>query len=99
MFAVSPNGGAIEQITHNEFSITSPINISPDGLCLSYLADQSVFITEIASGNSQRLTQKYSAPEQLNGAVVWSNDGNILAFNRYVKSDRGFFLQIFLLRK
>lgn len=99
VFAVSPNGGAVQQITHNEFSITSPINISPDGLYLSYLADQSVFITEIATGNSQRLTQKYSAPEQLNGAVVWSNDGNTLAFNRYVKSDHGFFLQIFLLRK
>ncbi len=99
VFAVSPNGGAIQQITRNEFSITGPLNISPDGLYLSYLADKSVFITEIARGNSQRLTQKYSAPEQLNGAVVWSNDGNILAFNRYVKSDKGFFLQVFLLRK
>lgn len=99
VFAVSPNGGAIKQITHNEFSITSPINISPDGLYLSYIADQSVFITEIADGNSKRLTQKYTTPEQLNGAVVWSNDGNALAFNRYVKSNRGFFLQIFLLRK
>ncbi len=98
-FAVSPNGGAIQQITRNEFSITSPINISLDGLYLSYIADQSVFITEIANGNSQRLTKKYSAPEQLNGAVVWSNDSNTLAFNRYVKSDKGFFLQIFLLRK
>lgn len=97
VFGVSPNGGAIRQITYNKFSITSPINISPDGLYLSYLADQSVFITEIATGTSHRMTKKYNAPEQLNGAVVWSNDGKTLAFNRYVKTDKGCFLQIFLL--
>ncbi|WP_343534269.1 DUF3748 domain-containing protein [Pedobacter sp.] len=98
-FSVSPNGGDVKQITKNPFSIASPINISPDGLYLSYIADQSVFITEISTGNAQRLTQKYQAPEQLNGAVVWSNDGNKLAFNRYVKSDKGIFLQVFLLHK
>jgi len=99
VFSVSPNGGTIEQVTHNDFSITSPINISPDGLYLSYIADQSVFITEIATRNSQRLTAKYAAPEHLNGAVVWSNDGNTLAFNRYLKSEKGVFLQVFLLRR
>lgn len=105
VFSVSPNvlnalnGGEIKQVTHNDFSIASPINISPDGLYLSYIADQSVFITEIASGKSQRLTPQYAASENLNGAVVWSNDGNALAFNRYVKSEKGVFLQIFLLHR
>jgi hypothetical protein len=99
VFSVSPNGGEIKQVTKNEFSITSPINISPDGLYLAYIADQSVFITEITSGVTQRLTPRYEAPEQLNGAVVWANDGNTLAYNRYVKSAKGVFLQIFLLIK
>lgn len=98
-YSVSPNGGNIKQITKNPFSITSPINISPDGLYLSYIADQSVFVTEILTGISQRLTQQYVAPEKLNGAVVWSNDGRKLAFNRYVKSENGMFLQIFLLSR
>ncbi|MNR56864.1 hypothetical protein D3C85_1775300 [compost metagenome] len=66
---------------------------------LSYIADQSVFVTEIASGISQRLTPQYAAPEKLNGAVVWSNDGQKLAYNRYVKSANGTFLQIFLLAR
>lgn len=96
-YSVSPNGGAVNQVTKNDFSITSPINISPDGLYISYIADQSVFITEISTGVSQRLTPQYEAPEKLNGAVVWSNDGNTLAFNRYVKSEKGVFLQVFLL--
>ncbi len=99
VYAVSPNGGVFKQITNNDFSITSPINISPDGSYLSYIADQSVFITEVSAGVSERLTSKYAAPEQLNGAVVWSNDGNTLAFNRYVKSEKGIFMQIFLLHR
>lgn len=97
VFAVSPNGGAVRQITHHEFSITSPINISPNGQYLSYIADQSVFIAEIATGTPKRLTARYEAPTQLNGAVVWSNHGNMLAFNRYVKSESGVFLQVFVL--
>ncbi|WP_461485643.1 hypothetical protein, partial [Pedobacter sp.] len=39
------------------------------------------------------------ARQKLNGAVVWSNDGSKIAYNRYVKSENGVFLQIFLLTK
>lgn len=99
VYSVSPNGGEIKQITQNTFAVASPINISPDGLYLAYIADQSVFITEIETGTSHRLTPKYVAPEKLNGAVVWSNDGKKLAYNRYVKSENGVFLQIFLLSR
>lgn len=97
VFSVSPNGGETKQVTKNEISISSPINVSPNGLFISYIADQSVFITEISSGKSKRLTPQYEAPEQLNGAVVWSNDSKSVVFNRYVKSASGVFLQIFLL--
>ena len=96
-FSVSPNGGEIKQITYNDFSVDSPINVSPDGTYLSYIADQSVMITEISTSISRRLTPKYQSPEHLNGAVVWSNDGNKLAFNRYILGVNGIWLQIFLL--
>jgi hypothetical protein len=99
VFSVSPNGGAIHKVTNNAFSVSSPINVSPDGLHLAYIADESVFITEIATGVSQRLTPKYQKPTQLNGAVLWSNDGSTLAYNRYVQSAKGVFLQIFLLHR
>ena len=98
-FSVSPNGGAIKQVTQNSFPITSPINVSPGGAHLSYVADQSVFITEISSGISQRLTIQFIAPEHLSGAVVWSNDGAMLAFNKYVNGENGIWLQIFLLKR
>ena len=96
VFAVSPNGGVIKQVSFNDFSVTSPINVSPDGRYLSYIADKSVFITEVSTGKSYRLSPK-EEPENLSGAVVWSNNGKYLAFNRYVRSDKGVFLQIFLI--
>ena len=99
VFSVSPNGGEIRQVTKNDFSVSGSINNSPDGRYLSYLADGSVFVTEVKTGVSNRLTQKYAEPENLTGVVVWSNDGETLAFNKYVKSEKGCYLQIFLMCK
>ena len=99
VFSVSPNGGEIRQVTKNDFSVSGSINNSPDGRYLSYLADESVFVTEVKTGVSNRLTQKYAEPENLTGVVVWSNDGETLAFNKYVKSEKGCYLQIFLMCK
>lgn len=98
-YEVSPNGGEIRQVTKNNFSILGPINISPDDLYLSYIADESVFITEIIKGVTKRLTPQYASPEQLSGAVVWSNDGEKLVFNKYVEREGERWLQLFLLRR
>ncbi|MBX3241295.1 MAG: DUF3748 domain-containing protein [Chitinophagaceae bacterium] len=93
VFGVSPNGGAPKQITFNKFSVEGSINISPDDIYVSYVADNSVFITDIKTGTSRRLTVRTSDDARPQGAVVWSNAGNMVAYNR--KTD-GFY-QIFLL--
>jgi Tol biopolymer transport system component len=100
VFGVSPNGGKITQLTFNSYSVQGPFNSSPDGKHLAYLADNSVFVTEIKTGESKRLTPRYSDEEPVWGSVVWSNDGSMLAFNRYVKDDKTgeLFLQIFLIK-
>lgn len=101
LFGVSPNGGKIKQLTFNSYSVQGPFNFSPDGKCLAYLADNSVFITEVATGKSQCLTPASSGEENVWGSVVWSNNGSMLAFNRYVKDKKTdkLFLQIFLIEK
>ena len=99
VFSVTPSNGNVKQITNNEHSITSPINISPDGLYLSYWIDQKIFITEIANGCTTCITSTYEPQRQPTGPVVWSTDGQLLAFNRYVQSAKGLFLQIFLLHR
>lgn len=99
IFGVSPNGGAINQISFNDFSIDGPINTSPDDQFVSYIADGSVFITEIKTGKSQRLTLKATDSNKPEGAVTWSNNGKILAFNRRIVTGEKKFIQIFLLKR
>ncbi len=98
VFSVSINNGETKQITQHNFSVAGQINISPDGLYLSYIADNSVCVTRIADGQWQRLSPIYESPLTLSGAVLWSNSGKTLAFNCYVpnKTDEPI-LQIFII--
>lgn len=98
IYAVSPNGGPIHQLTHNDYSIEGPFNFSPDGKHAAYIADNSIFITDVANGISKRLTPKSPDAEKPEGPVVWSNNGSMLTYNRYLKgSDGKNYLQIFVL--
>jgi hypothetical protein len=99
VFGVSPNGGAITQITFNSFPVESPINISPDDQYVSYVADNSVFITGIQSHVSERLTPQSTDEERPLGSVIWSNSGGLLAFNRRIQKEGKSCIQIFLLKK
>jgi len=98
IYAVSPNGGAIHQLTFNDHSIDGPFNFSPDGKQVAYIADNSVFITELNNNVSKRLTQRSPDAEKPEGPVVWSNNGKMLTYNRYLKGNNGKnYLQVFLL--
>lgn len=98
VFSISPNGGTIQQITYNDFSIQGPLNISPDDKYVSYIADNSVFVTGIQTHISERLTSTAPAEGKPEGAVIWSNNGKLLAYNRWIKNAAGQFMQIFFLK-
>jgi len=100
LFGVSPNGEKITQLSFNSYSIQGPFNFSPDGKHLAYLADNSVFVTEVETHKSKRLTPRASNEENLTGSVVWSNNGSMLAFNKYVKDKEtdNLYLQIFIIK-
>ena len=100
LFGVSPYGGKITQLTFNSYSIQGPFNFSPDGKHLAYLADNSVFVTDVKTHKSKRLTPRASTEENVIGSVVWSNHGSMLAFNKYVKDKKtgNLFLQIFIIK-
>ncbi|WP_461091728.1 DUF3748 domain-containing protein [Spirosoma gilvum] len=97
LFGVSPNGGPIRQLTHQPFSIQTTFNFSPDGKQVAYAADNSIFVSDLTSGEFRRLTPR-SADEQrpING-VVWSNKGDRIAYNRYVSTAAGRYIQVFQL--
>lgn len=99
VFGVSPNGGAVSQVSFNDFSVQGPINISPDNKFVSYIADNSVFITDIQSHKSERLTSRDTAKTAPFGAAIWSNDGKAIAFNRRIEQEGKTYIQIFLLKQ
>jgi hypothetical protein len=98
IYAVSPQGGGIPtQLTNHTFSVQGPFNFSPDGKYITYPADNDIFVTNMLSKKSYRLTNLKSSNSEPVGAPVWSNKGDKIAYNRYVKSGDNNFLQIFLL--
>ncbi|WP_245893309.1 DUF3748 domain-containing protein [Parapedobacter indicus] len=99
LFGISPNGGTPRSITQNRFPVQGPFNIDPSGTWIAYPADNSLFITEIATGITERITPRFTDLEKPIGAPNWSPDGKTLAYNRYIDQDNDRFLQIFLLRK
>ncbi|GEO04427.1 biopolymer transporter Tol [Adhaeribacter aerolatus] len=97
IFRVSPIGGKIKQVTFNSFPVQGQFNFSPKQPLVAYAADNSIYITHLESGTSTRLTEPRPEAEKPIGAPVWSNNGKLLAYNRYVGDGAERFLQIFLL--
>ena len=98
LFGISPNGGVVHALTHNTFSITGPFNFSPDGKFVAYAGDNSVWITTLTDGHTERVTERYSDDQRPDGAVVWSNDGSMLCYNRRIRTGKQGFWQIFVLK-
>lgn len=99
LFGVSPNGGEIRQITSHDFPIQGPFNIDPTGQWVAYPADNSVFIAQLATGHAYRITDRFGDESKPVGAPNWSPDGRTIAYNRYVGTENGRFLQVFLLQR
>jgi hypothetical protein len=96
VFAISPNGGHPEQVTHNPWSIASAFTWSPDGKQIACVIDNSVCVTDVATGDTRRVTPRSAdldAPRP--EACVFSPDGRSIAYVRRVRSDTGFHNQIF----
>ncbi len=97
LFGVSPNGGEARQLTANAFSIQGPFNVDPSGRWVAYPADNSVFITQLFTGETHRLTPRADEADKPVGAPNWSPDGKTIAYNRYVADGADRHVQVFLL--
>jgi hypothetical protein len=89
LWTVSPNGGSVRQVTKNPWPVASAFTWSPDGGQIAHVMDNSVCLTEVASGQTKRLTSRTndaSAPRP--EACVFSPDGKRIAFVRRVPSPR-----------
>ena len=88
LWTVSPNGDAPLQLTHNARDIASTFTWSPGGERIAHVMDNSVCVTDAATGRTTRLTPRSddaTAPRP--EACVFSPDGKQIAFVRRVAAD------------
>ena len=87
LWTISPNGGALRQMTRNSWNVASAFTWSFDGKFVAYVADNSVFIVDVASGQSSRITPcsaDENAPLAL--ACVFSPNGKQIAYLKRVNN-------------
>jgi Tol biopolymer transport system component len=98
IWTVSPNGGPPKQLTRNPWNIGSAFTWSPDGKRVAHVMDNSVCVTEVASGKTDRLTTRTddaTAPRP--EACVFSPDGQKVAYVRRVTESGQSANQIFVI--
>jgi WD40 repeat protein len=97
LWTISPNGGQPHQLTHNPFDIASSFTWSPNGKSIAYVADNSIFVTDVPGGSSTRLTPRgedSAAPRP--EACVFSPDGKRIAYVRPIVRDDHVYNQVFV---
>ena len=97
LWTVSPLGGEPFQLTRNPTSIGSAFTWSPNGRYIAHAMDNSVCVTETDTGRTVRITERCETvraprPE----AVVFSPDGQRIAFVRQTEDGGHWFNQIFV---
>jgi hypothetical protein len=96
LWTISPNGGPLTQLTTNQWNVSSTFTWSPDGRNVAHVMDNSVCVTEVASGRTRRLTARSddaTAPRP--EACVFSPDGKRVAFGRRITQEGQASNQIF----
>jgi Tol biopolymer transport system component len=97
LWTVSPNGGPPVCMTKNPWPIASTFTWRPDGRHIAHVMDNSVCLTDVVSGRTTRLTERFADAESPRPeACVFSPDGQKVAYVRRVPSDSGAFNQIFV---
>lgn len=97
LWTVSPNGGAPVQLTENPWPIESAFSWSPDGQSIAYIMDKSLFISDVRSSITQRITAKIpTAAPLLPHACVFSPDGGKLGYLREVQQLNQIFFHTFV---
>lgn len=90
LWTVSPNGGAPRQVTRLAQSVQSAFSWHPQGDAIAFISDDRIMRCDMRSGDCQPLTDRLSPPPS-GDAVVWSPDGEQIAFMRDVDGWRQLF--------
>jgi hypothetical protein len=100
LWTISPNGGEPRQVTDHSFDVASTFTWHPDGKRVAYIGDGSVWLTDVESTASERLTASVkgeSSPRP--EACVISPDGNAIAYVRRISQNNSINNQVFVVER
>jgi hypothetical protein len=96
IFLISPQGGQPQQATFVDGGVDTDARWHPSGDAIACIAGNRILITDVRPGphfgRSTVLIDRGPSPF----ALVWSNDGKTLAYNRTIKTDGKDVIQIFV---
>ena len=95
IFAVSPDGGDIQQLSRLAQSVETPFDWSPDSKFLACSAGGRIRLIEVATGTDRTLTEVRPPGQEPRYSVTFSPNGHLIAFNRLLPHPNGGdFLQV-----
>lgn len=95
IFAVTPDGGPLQQLSRLNESVDTPFDWSPDSKSLACSAGGRIQRIDPATGKAEALTEIYPPGQEPRYSVTFSPNGRLIAFNRLVPHpEGGSFLQI-----
>jgi Protein of unknown function (DUF3748)/WD40-like Beta Propeller Repeat len=97
IFLISPLGGQRQQATFVEKGVDTDARWHPSGNVIACIAGNRILVTDVRPGPQFGHTTVVSERSPGPFALVWSNDGKTLAFNRIVETDDKDVVQIFVI--
>ena len=97
VFSVSPAGGEPVQLTHNDFSPDTSFSLSPNDQWIAFGYQNQIYLTELATGKTQKIGPAPQANHSDLSNINWSNSGKTLAYNMKVTTESGSWFHVFLL--
>ncbi len=86
--------GEFTYISNLDFSIESPINIDSKGEKIAFVANNNVYVFDLQTKKTERLTANSGNDLKVVGAPVFSRKGDKIAFNQFVARDGAAYVQI-----
>lgn len=99
LFGVAVNSGQVRQIARHPWEVSTAFSVSPNGRWIAHGMDQSVFITDVFTGDAVRLTERFSEKSSPRpGACAFSPNGALIAYTRPLAGSSGRHDQVFVVQ-
>ncbi len=97
IFLIAPQGGQPQQATFVEGGVDTDARWHPSGTAIACIAGNRILVTDVRPGAQFGHSTVVSERSPKPFALVWSNDGKALAYNRTIESEGKEVIQIFVI--